>query len=46
MKFALPFLFSAVALASLTWLITNLNPVKLPPGVRVKEKTVPLLSAN
>lgn len=46
MKFALPFLLSAAALASLTWFITNLNPVELPPGVRVKEKSLPLLSAK
>ncbi|HVJ47304.1 MAG TPA: hypothetical protein VM511_13005 [Luteolibacter sp.] len=46
MKFALPLLLSAVALASLTWFITNLNPVELPPGVRVKEKTTPVLTAK
>ena len=46
MKFTIPLLLSAVALASLTWFLTNLNPVELPPGVRVKEKTVPLLSAK
>ncbi len=46
MKFTIPLLLSAVALASLTWLITNLNPVELPPGVRVKEKTPQFLSAK
>jgi hypothetical protein len=46
MKFTIPLLLSAVALASLTWLITNLNPVELPPGIRVNERCTPLLSSK
>lgn len=46
MKFTIPFLLSAAALASLVWIITNSAPVELPPGVHVKQKTEPALSAT
>jgi len=46
MKFAFPFLLSAVALGALACFLTKLNPVELPPGIVEKHKTSEFLSAK
>ncbi len=46
MRFAIPFILSAVALGALACFLGNLTPIELPPGMAEKHKTSELLSAK
>ncbi|MBX3741109.1 hypothetical protein OVA24_03265 [Luteolibacter sp. SL250] len=46
MRFAIPFILSAVALGALACYFGKLNPIELPPGMAEKHRTSEILSAK
>gem|GEM_PF-3795025 len=46
MRFAIPFIFSSLALGALACYLGNRTPIELPPGMAEKHRTSEYLSAK